>query len=458
MNGIWTPDPETSLHLARARAALSANRLEDALRALMDGFLRTQAASPRGIPLPAGWPAADRLLIDISRCFGQNPAPRSYPDGPDVFVATRLYSVGGHTAVLTDYFRSSDAGHKHILLNGMAGDASINKALGIRLGETAEAIEICPTAGLVETTAWLHRRLEELGPRRVFLFHHPEDVPAVVAVAAHGAQKCYIVHHADGAPGVGLHVPGFRIIDLAPFPAWFSRHMLGLENLYLPLAVDDPGPPPGRPPNKKLRTCTHGSAVKFTETGPCAFASVIASVLQRSGGEHLHVGPLDENRLELLRRALEREKISPDRFIHVKRVPTLVPVLREHRVDLSLGSFPIGGARGHIDMMSGGIPHVIYLDDPAHAPWKLHLLVPGARHWTSLEDLLALLDGASPEWLAGQSALMRAHFLRYHDARDFGIRLATLDYPTALPPVPSMPAETRDIWLSAAGGHGSEAR
>lgn len=453
MNGIWTPDALANGHLERARSSLASGRWDDALRELMEGFRRVQSIGSRGVPVPAAWPEADALLPGLSRAFQPGPAPRSSPGGPDVFVATRLYAVGGHTAVLNDYFRSSDAGQKHILLTGVAGDAGINHALGIRLGETARFIEICPVDGLVETTAWLRQRLGELRPRRVFLFHHPEDVPAVVAVAAYRADRCYVVHHADGAPSVGLSMPGFRVIDLAPFPAWFSRYMLGLENLYLPMAVDDPGPPASHPANPRLRTCTHGSAVKFTDRGPLAFATVVAAVLARTGGEHLHIGPLDESRMDLLGAAMEQEGVAPGKFIHLKRVPALVPAMREHRIDLSLGSFPTGGARGHIDMMSGGIPHVIYLDDPAHAAWKLHFLVPGARHWTGKRELLDLLDHATPDWLAGQSALMRARFLRDHAVGDFRRRLSALDDPEALPPVPSMPEDTPRVWRNAASIH-----
>ena len=450
MSGIWSPDHQAEDHLARARTALSDHRLEDALHGLMEGFRRVQAAPPPGVPLPAGWPEADALVHEVAGHFQRIEMRRSSAVGPDVFVATRLYAVGGHTAVLNDYFRASDANRKHILLTGLAGNASLNQALRIRLGDTAEAIEVCPFPGLVETTSWLMDRLEHLAPRRIFLFHHPEDVPAVAAVAASGLEKCYMVHHADGAPSVGMHMPGIRLIDLAPFPAWFSRHMLGLDNIYLPLAVDDPGPPPVRVANNRLRTCTHGSVVKFVDHGPCPFAAVIARVLVATGGDHLHVGPLDDDRRKSVADALEAHGIPLDRFLHLKRVPLMVAALREFQVDLSLGSFPIGGARGHIDMMSGGIPHLTYLDDPAHASWKLHLLVPGARHWTTMEDLVKLLESASLEWLAEQSSLMRGHFLRYHDACDFRRRFAALDDPTDLPPVPLMPAETRQTWLAAA--------
>ena len=451
MNGIWEPDEETKAHLMRARGAFSRGEMEESLRHLMDGFLRAQSAAPRGVPLPAGWPEADEVTLGIARSLGGQNPPLASPDGPDVFVATRLYAVGGHTAVLNDYFRASGAERKHILLTGMAGDAGIGKSLRLRLASTADAVEVCPQPGRVDTMEWLLRRLRELSARRVFLFHHPEDVPAVAAVAGAGMGPCYLVHHADGAPSAGLHMPGFRILDLAPFPAWFSCRMLGLENLYLPLAVDDPGPPPPRPPNEWLRTCTHGSVIKFADDGPCAFSSIIPLVMATTGGTHLHVGPIDEFRRNLLREALEQQGIPPDRFVHLKQVPSLVPAMREHGVDLSLGSFPIGGARGHIDMMSGGIPHLTYLADPNHAPWKLHLLVPGARHWSTPEDLIRLLRAADAPWLAGQSALMRGQFLSRHNMADFRHRLRSLEEPGALPPIPAMPENTRTLWLTAYG-------
>ena len=351
--------------------------------------------------------------------------------------------------MLDDYFRASEASRKRILLSGMAGEASLTPALRARLGPTAEAVEICPVPGLADTTAWLSQRLGQLCPRRIFLFHHPEDAPAVAAVAAFGAEKCHLVHHADSTPCVGLHVPGLRLIDLAPFPAWVSRQVLGLATLYLPLAGADPGPPPVRRPNDRLRTCTHGSAVKFADHGPCAFASTVARVLAATGGDHLHIGPLDDDRRNSLRRALEAAGVSPDRFTHIKHVTSLVPALREFGLDVSLGSFPVGGARGHIDMMSMGIPHLTYLDNPSHAPWKLHLLAPGACHWSTQDGLVKLLAEASPEWLAAQSALMRRHFLLHHDARQFRSRLAALDDVAALPSVPPMPASTRASWAAA---------
>jgi hypothetical protein len=238
-------------------------------------------------------------------------------------------------------------------------------------------------------------------------------------------------------PCCGLFVAGVRLIDVAPFPAWFSRHMLGLDPIFIPMGVRDPGrrlqsePRSPEPGPALLTTVTHGTPVKFADDGPVAFAHTIAHVLTVTGGRHIHVGPIPKPRLARLRAALQQYGIAGARFEHVKWVPSLAPFLVESGIDLSLGSFPLGGARGIVETLAAGTPHVWFLPDPSHAPWRLHLQYPGAASWSNLVELGSLLHAAGPDWIRSQAGEARAWFLERHSFEGFRSRLASL--PDSLP-------------------------
>ncbi len=287
--------------------------------------------------------------------------------GGDVYLATQLYANGGHTALIGDFIRAQ-GGEPHILLTNVSkhNKPTLPGPILDRLGVTAAQVSILSgTTTLLEKLEQLMELLQRLRPRRLFLFHHPEDPLASAVAQPELAGQCVMVHHADGTPSLGLHLPGVQLIELNPIATAMSR-LAGLQPACLMLTSPDPGPRPGGFLQRgKLVTASSGSQHKFTRPYAYGYAETLARVLTTTAGWHVHIGPLDALLLAKIHAALQAEQVPADRFIHVPWAPSVAACLWEHQCDVYLSSFPTDGARTNVEVLASGTPHLRHQASPA---------------------------------------------------------------------------------------------
>ena len=291
--------------------------------------LQTNASLGKRALSVSGW---DWKLWQVGRARLHSREPHSNVEpltGGDVYLATQLYANGGHTALIGDFIRAQDA-MPHIIVTNVSkhNKLALPDSILERLGVGAEQVTILSgTATLLEKMEQLMKVLLRLRPRRLFLFHHPEDPLASAVAQPELAGQCIMVHHADGTPSFGLHLPGVQLIELNPIATAMSRQA-GLEPACLMLTSPDPGPRPhGFLQRGKLVTASSGSQHKFTKPYAFGYGETLAKVLTTTGGWHLHIGPLDAATLGKIHATLEAEQVSPNRFIHVPWAPSVAACL-----------------------------------------------------------------------------------------------------------------------------------
>jgi hypothetical protein len=388
-----------------------------------------------------GVPELDRRLVTLGREMlrplwdeqpaAANAAGADQPRGPDVYVATHLQSVGGHTRVLGDFLRALDAPPEgshpasHLFLTdfydfpGGAAPEEIPRGLGF----APDRARVLSGQSPAQKLRHLLRHLMELRPARLFLFHHPGDAVAVAAAQQLLAHRIFLVHHADGLPSLGPHVPGVTSIELHPFGAAMSR-VLKIPNEMLPLMSPDPGPRPhGFAPENGLVTATAGREEKYqpTDGGQAPeYARTVAAILKTTGGRHMHIGPVREKTLESWRSTLRAEGAPAERFQHIPRVPSLPQALWEQRCDVYLSSFPVDGARTNVEIAASGTPILIWTRDLRAWERQDPFRPEGAMVWANLADLGEHLRAcASPEVLEEKARVIRAFYERVHHPEIF---------------------------------------
>ena len=148
-------------------------------------------------------------------------------------------------------------------------------------------------------------------------------------------------------------------------------------------------------------TATCGNEGKFSKTGPLAFPAVIARVLQTTGGQHVHIGPVSPGFIRAARAALTRAGIEHDRLEFTGEVASVATVLVEKNVGLFLGSFPVGGALSLIEAAAAGVP--IAVRDPGTGVTEelrytsgIDFRPPEALIWSDMAALEQLLTGWVP--------------------------------------------------------------
>ncbi|MEO7931695.1 MAG: hypothetical protein ABIT76_00905 [Chthoniobacterales bacterium] len=378
-----------------------------------------------------GDPEADAALHHLGNEIRATLPPLAGEDGafhgPDVYVATELPQVGGHSLVIGDFVSAlqEDAGEKPVLLltNFHRREAGPLPEWSLeRIGFTPDRVEIVQQSSPAETVRRLLERLLELRPARLFLFQHPKDPLPVAAALPELAGTRFLVHHSDHMPTFGLHLPGMRVIELHASGASQSR-FLGIPYELLLLTAPDPGPRPvGFLEKEALITGSSGRPQKFERPYFLSYPDAVGVILRTTRGWHLHLGPLADTTLSAISAILERDGIAADRFIHVPWVPSVAEALWEHRCDLYISSFPMGGARTDVEVAASGTPLLLHQSNVAGS---VDATKPaGSLNWQDVEELAAILEKCHDrEWLETQSRLIRAYFDEKHHATVFSATL-----------------------------------
>lgn len=403
---------------------------------LLQTQIRVLHKAPGLGTLACGWQRADGLISSIGRRWVDESgaiieASKELPAGPDVFVATTLYPVGGHTALIGDFVRALAEINPAAPSPRLVVTNSIVEHVGPLAPETVartaidpDKIDILPGPELEDRLDQLLERLVQWRPQRLFLFHHPEDpVPCAVAQPEIGAQ-IFLVHHADSIPSFGLYLSEIKIIDVTPSAAATSRAQ-GFDAALLLLTVPDPGPRTvGFRQRTNLITATCGTFHKFRIDPPHSYPEAVAVILRATRGWHVHIGPLHDYQLSAIYDVLAATNVDRARFIHVPWADSLAVALWEHTCDLYFASFPVGGARSDIEVFASATPHLCYTSRPKGTVAPDKLRPEGGLVWRSLEELKVELENvADARLLEEKSKLMRSAYDRLHHPRAFAAQL-----------------------------------
>ncbi len=402
--------------------------------------------------LPIGWGSADALCSQIGSSLPRA-RDRSEPDhwnDVDLYIATQLYAGGGHTAVIGDFVEHSGSARSALLLTGTVErdiypDSEPSAEVIARTRIDPADVQVCPHRERLLSLEWIVARVNEVRPRRVFLFHHPEDAVAVSAVRGSAAGRWFLVHHADRQPTSGLHIPGLELIDLSRFTEAFSRLVHAASRALFPTHV-------GRRLRRRSpgilspvwRESAHRIFRNRWQVSPTV-PEVVASIVQTTGGRHLHIGQLKKTQLEAIAAELSSGGCDPQAFEYVKWVPSLARALWDYRVDLLIGSVPIGGARTKIEACCAATPTLTY-----HAPGSLrfgstHTQPDGLPLWQNVSELVSQLRAIDLPWLEHHSQLVRDHFLKNHHPDILRRALIELDQGSAVRPANLVDPSMRDL-------------
>jgi hypothetical protein len=409
-----------------ADAALRQGRLDEALIALRKRFKRL-ANSPETQGLIYGFPKADAICQEIGararegmkRDFEERGSLDNRRTPVDVYIVSRIYETGGHTALIGDLVRAGGQREPHLLCTYTnAGDRGVTDEAVSRTALAPENVETCVETNLLAKLEWLVLRLRSLRPDRVFLLHHPHDVVAVAAVLPDPSMQFLFVHHADDRPSLGVHLAGVTHFDLTPFRYHHCRTWVGVEsNSYLPLTcpdqelreIDD------RPADARIRrTATSGDARKFSMQYQPGYDQVVACLLDSTGGQHVHIGELSDAMRDQIHHALDEAGLDRSAFHHVNHVDSLWRAMSDLQVDLYMNSFPVPGARASVEVMGSGTPILWHVRSEKSRYEDTHMRYPEALCWTDLDQLRRRLTQANSAWLADQSLSARQQYERFH--------------------------------------------
>ncbi len=333
-----------------------------------------------------------------------------------IYIATKLYNTGGHTAVIEDFIKAAP-NKKHLILITDITNTAQRDVIENRFASLAVTIKWAPTSSLLDKLIWLQSELiEQQG--QVFLFNHWQDAVAIAAVQPSITPELFFYHHCDHQLCLGLYLSHAQHIDLHSFGFYNCRNNLGVaNNLYIPLAVHDLGTRPTELSffaEGKLRTCSSGNHKKFENPYLYSYFEEIPKIISSTQGVHVHIGSLTDSILNRIYDSLKKQGIGQDSFVYIPWVKSLWKAMHEQRIDVYISSFPIFGARASVEVMGSGTPMIGHNNYHSRLLAGIDIIYPEAYFWQKPHELYNYLQTLTPEILREQSSYARSHYERFH--------------------------------------------
>lgn len=145
------------------------------------------------------------------------------------------------------------------------------------------------------------------------------------------------------------------------------------------------------------------------------YVNFVLTLLNKTRGKHVHIGPIDDETLQNIYKQMENLNIDTDKFIHIPWAKNLLQTLYDNCVDIFIEPFPTVSFKITLEVLSGGVP--IISKNSYLRMQCADFFYPGNLTWNNKSDFINILSGLSKEVLNTHSELSRKYFTEMHDIK-----------------------------------------
>ena len=325
----------------------------DFLSKLVGSLSKDERFKGKQIFLPELDKLVQRISVEILEPLKKN-TKKSY--GCPVIIATEMYREGGHSRIIEEIVRSR--GGVVVITNYFGGIRNQASPPAQPIGDLP--LLVLPADSPVNNIIRLNKICNEIASE-VYLIAHHHDVVAYSALSHLTNLPVFFIHASDHRVSLGATFKNFIHVDIAPHMYDFCKKFLKEKIEYWPQGVEDHGAKFFSYPLSEICTASSGTYHKFSWEGALAYPVVVRDRLKFLDGSHFHIGQLSDSGLDMIKKELQENAISLDRFKYIGTVKSLWQTLLDSPINIFLGSAPMHGLRTAIEVQGAGIPIIPFL-------------------------------------------------------------------------------------------------
>lgn len=264
----------------------------------------------------------------------------------------------------------------------------------------------------------IQKKIREINPGKIYWYCGRDNTWADAALQDYGAKNIVIFSFNRGL-SLGLENTN---VDL--FVAKTSKDYKLLSQrysgrvIYIPFwskRADCGGNYAAFNGHAQLNTATAAPGISsYQEDFLGSFQFFIINLLKATGGRHVHFGQLPDDIKNGIKRALKRNGLPEDNFIHIELSGSLPDAMISHAVDLFIAPFPMSEVRRNLQCASVGIPVLLYSGGLTRME-KNDFPASGAISWKNNEEFFAAIKSLSKERLTELSKAGIEYFDAHND-------------------------------------------
>lgn len=342
-------------------------------------------------------------------------------------LSTQIYDTGGHTRLLEDIVESlkDDVEISLILTDFRQMQQPVSRPQ-VRWPNIQVLRADGPNLEVNARSA--HGLIEQINPDVMINMAHPYDVISFGFMMREQQRKWLYVVHSDHTFSL---IPRPKVADLLVVtePCGSNFKAQSIPHIKLPLTSEYEVPlahePYSSPICEGLLTMSVGPQHKFHTKGSMRYGDLLLARFRAADGDHLHVGDLPDEFMNELNAFLGEHGFA-NRFKCLGFLPSVHSAILELKVDLYIGSYPVGGGKAPVEAMAAGCP-ISQCDDGRWGNGE-PMVYPEALRWKNMKELEQSIAAIDTQTLIEQRQFSHEFYVKNHSRKlfDDGLKKAVL--------------------------------
>ncbi len=298
----------------------------------------------------------------------------------------------------------------------------------------------CPSKDCEDRLGYFHQVQKDFAPFKTY-FYCSHDDPLGIALMQPGKSINASFFSFDHGFILGISSTNLdTIIAKRPMDYALLKERFGDKVQYVPtwhVKKDDVKKLKYKPFKNHSNLITATCAARHYKVDgawPYRYIDYIVELLQLSGGNHYHIGPLTEAMKIEIEEKLKEKEVPLDKFIQIDWVDNLSRFFIEKNIDVFLQPFPTVTYKTTLEILSCGVPVISFAGRTRLE--NTDFIYDGAIKWRTKEEFLSILLSITAEDLKKHSQFSIEYFERTHNFRKISTALRqnkSLEPPKEIP-------------------------